>query len=66
MTLAIVKVFPEPVTPSSVWKRSPRASPAVSSAIARGWSPAGCERGLADRKDGHRGMSTDSAFVGTT
>src|SRR5579859_5834400 len=41
MTLAIVIVFPEPVTPSNVWKRSPRSRPAESSAIARGWSPAG-------------------------
>ena len=41
MTLAIVIVFPEPVTPSSVWNRSPRAKPADSSAIAFGWSPAG-------------------------
>ena len=28
MTLAIVIVFPEPVTPSSVWNRSPRSRPA--------------------------------------
>jgi hypothetical protein len=41
MTLAMVIVLPEPVTPSSVWKRSPRRRPAVSSAMARGWSPAG-------------------------
>src|SRR5687768_2293940 len=41
MTLATVIVFPDPVTPSSVWKRSPRSSPRVSSAIAFGWSPAG-------------------------
>src|SRR6266513_2821241 len=41
MTLATVIVFPDPVTPSSVWKRSPRSSPRVSSAIALGWSPAG-------------------------
>src|SRR5687768_9284865 len=41
MTFAIIIVLPEPVTPRSVWKRSPRPSPAVSSAMARGWSPAG-------------------------
>ncbi len=41
MTFAIVIVLPDPVTPSSVWKRSPRSSPRVSSAIAFGWSPAG-------------------------
>ncbi len=39
--LARVIVLPEPVTPRSVWYRSPRRSPAVSSAMARGWSPAG-------------------------
>src|SRR6266705_3382169 len=42
-TLAIVIVFPDPVTPSRVWKRSPRSSPRVSSAIAFGWSPAGAK-----------------------
>ena len=36
---------PIPVTPSSVWYLSPRTSPAVSSAMALGWSPAGCEWG---------------------
>src|SRR3984893_1869439 len=41
MTFATVIVFPDPVTPSSVWNRSPRSSPRVSSAIAFGWSPAG-------------------------
>src|ERR1700730_13026225 len=41
MTFAIVIVFPDPVTPSRVWNRSPRSSPFVSSAIALGWSPAG-------------------------
>src|SRR5437588_5491286 len=43
MTLATVIVFPDPVTPSRVWKRSPRSSPRVSSAIAFGWSPAGAK-----------------------
>src|SRR5216117_479753 len=41
ITCAIVMVLAEPVTPSSVWSRSPRARPSVSSAMARGWSPAG-------------------------
>ena len=39
MTLAIVNVLPEPVTPSSTWLRSPRLSPSTSSGIARAWSP---------------------------
>ena len=41
ITFAIVKLFPEPVIPSSVWKRSPFASPRPTAAIASGWSPAG-------------------------
>ena len=41
MTLAMVKVLPEPVTPSSTWSRSPSAAWATSSAMAAGWSPAG-------------------------
>jgi hypothetical protein len=41
MTFAIVYVFPEPVTPSSVWKASPSRMPSASLAIASGWSPAG-------------------------
>jgi hypothetical protein len=41
MTLAMVKVLPDPVTPNSTWCRSPAASPSISSAIARGWSPLG-------------------------
>jgi hypothetical protein len=41
MTFAIVKVLPEPVTPSSVWWRRFLRMPSVSSAIAFGWSPAG-------------------------
>ncbi len=38
---AMVKVLPEPVTPSSTWSRSPARIPATISAIACGWSPAG-------------------------
>src|SRR5689334_17238428 len=41
MTLTIVIVLPDPVTPSSAWKRSFRSMPFMSSAIARGWEPAG-------------------------
>jgi hypothetical protein len=41
MTFAMVNVLPEPVTPSSTWLLSPRASPSFSSRIARGWSPCG-------------------------
>jgi len=36
MTLAMVIVFPEPVTPISDWNRSSRSRPAISSAIALG------------------------------
>ena len=46
MTLAIVIVFPEPVTPSSVWKRSPRSRPRDSSAIALRLIAGGLERSL--------------------
>ena len=55
-TFAIVKVLPEPVTPSSTWCGSPRRSPAVSSAMARGWSPVGCE--LALEVEGHAHVLT--------
>jgi hypothetical protein len=37
----MVKVLPEPVTPSSTWSRSSALRPAISSLIAWGWSPAG-------------------------
>src|SRR6266699_6124816 len=46
MTCAIVKVLPEPVTPSSTWSRSPRSSPSHHSSIACGWSPAGANSEL--------------------
>ena len=36
IVFAIVKVFPEPVTPKSVCIRSPRATPATSASIACG------------------------------
>src|SRR5437867_9735429 len=41
MTLAIVNVLPEPVTPSSVWCASPRCRPSVRPSMAWGWSPVG-------------------------
>ena len=41
MTLAMVKVLPEPVTPNSVWKVNPSSMPATKASIAVGWSPAG-------------------------
>src|SRR5829696_2361457 len=41
MTLAIVYVLPEPVTPRRVWCRAPDNTPSVSFAMACGWSPAG-------------------------
>ena len=41
MILAMVKVLPEPVTPSSTWSRSCALTPATSSGMAVGWSPAG-------------------------
>ena len=37
----MVKVLPEPVTPSRTWSRSPAWAWATSSAMAAGWSPAG-------------------------
>src|SRR6266849_3206149 len=41
ITLAMVKVLPEPVTPSSTWLRSWRRTPSTSSLMACGWSPLG-------------------------
>src|SRR5438132_308265 len=46
MTFATVMVLPDPVTPSSVWKRSPRCSPAHSSVIALGFRPVDLETPL--------------------
>ena len=40
ITCAIVDVVPEPVTPGSVWNRSPAANPSMSFFIASGWEPA--------------------------
>ena len=37
----MVKVLPEPVTPSSTWSRSLARTPLTSSSIACGWSPFG-------------------------
>ena len=44
MTLAMVKVLPDPVTPSRVCQRSPLPAALTSSAMAAGWSPVGVER----------------------
>jgi hypothetical protein len=41
MIFAIVKVLPDPVTPSSVWKSLPERIDSTSFAIAAGWSPVG-------------------------
>ncbi len=41
MTLAMVKVLPEPVTPSRVWNTSPFSTPSTKPSMAVGWSPAG-------------------------
>jgi hypothetical protein len=41
MTLAIVNVFPEPVTPSKTWSRRPSSTPRTNASMARGWSPLG-------------------------
>jgi hypothetical protein len=41
ITLAIVKVLPEPVTPRRVWYRFPAAMDPTSFSIAWGWSPVG-------------------------
>ena len=43
MTLAAVKVLPEPVTPSSVLCFDPRRIESTSCAIASGWSPVGLD-----------------------
>ncbi|MDQ0591483.1 hypothetical protein QFZ47_005592 [Variovorax paradoxus] len=37
----MVKVLPDPVTPSSVWNTSPSSTPSTSPSMAFGWSPAG-------------------------
>ena len=54
MVCARVIVLPDPVTPSRVWYLSPRRSPALSSAMALGWSPAG-ENGAMTSKRVHGG-----------
>src|SRR5262249_44552978 len=41
MVWASVMVLPDPVTPRRVWYLCPRRRPAVNSAMALGWSPAG-------------------------
>ena len=44
----MVKVLPEPVTPSRTWVRSERRTPSTRSSIACGWSPLRLELGLDD------------------
>ena len=41
ITLAKVKVFPDPVTPSRTWSFFPILIPAINFLIAWGWSPVG-------------------------
>ena len=41
MTLAMVKVLPEPVTPKSTCSERPFSTPAARASIASGWSPEG-------------------------
>ena len=41
MTLAMVKVLPEPVTPRRTCSFSPLSMPAAKAAMASGWSPEG-------------------------
>src|SRR3979490_2163699 len=50
ITCAIVKVLPEPVTPSSTCERSWRLTPSTSSAIARGWSPSGLKSDVIQKR----------------
>ena len=50
ITLATVKVLPEPVTPSSTWVRSLRFTPSTRSAIAVGWSPLGSKSALMTKR----------------
>lgn len=40
----MLKVLPEPVTPSNVWCDSPASMPSTNWRIASGWSPAGWKR----------------------
>jgi hypothetical protein len=55
----MVSVFPVPVAPSRVWCRSPRASPSVSSAMARGWSPAGAKGDTSSKGMGSCGWTAN-------
>ncbi len=41
MTLAMVKVLPEPVTPKRVCSERPFSTPAARASMAWGWSPEG-------------------------
>ena len=59
---AMVADLPDPVIPSSVWKRSPRLMPSLSAAIAVGWSPAGANE---DTTRNGRAVGTSSVSVGS-
>ncbi len=50
ITWAMVKVLPDPVTPSSTCVRSLRLTPSTSSAIAWGWSPFGAKSDLMTKR----------------
>src|SRR5688572_11931760 len=58
MTLATVKVLPDPVMASSVGKRSPRPDPSTSWRIASGWSPVG-----ENSETRRNGLSTGASFA---
>src|SRR6476661_6677763 len=51
ITFAIVNVFPDPVTPSSVWWRFPAATDFTSFAMACAWSPCGWNSELSENTD---------------
>ena len=46
ITFAMVKVFPDPVTPNNTWLNSSLFAPLTSFFIASGWSPAGLKSDL--------------------
>ena len=68
ITLAMVKVLPEPVTPSSTWSRSLPCKPATRSRMAAGWSPFGSKgettwRARAGGGDGRRGGKNSTGVI---
>src|SRR5262249_18698753 len=58
MVCAMVKVLPEPVTPSSTWCLSPRSRPSVSSPMARCWSPASSKSDTRLKRSYREGIRT--------